>query len=400
MENINFNLIFEAAINSTILKEKLYPVVSKTLDNPSNRNKFKMLVGEFIDKNSNKLHTPGPQYLIPFTDVDKNKFYNLFDTDDKFIKEVLKEMISAIGSGADWVILKNNPIVLLFANVVRYYDINNLDKEVPYATIILTLSMYPMVFAKYFTFEPNDAIMQYTIDNLSLKSTIKKEKHIFGTLVSRSNQAYDFHKKDLIKGEDGEIIRYINRIRNDMNSFMKKISIEFYKNHKENIGGFTSVDSFEDQAIVDVENDSNRVSLTAEKITTALIINGPDQKLAQVAANACKVSMIDLRNYLNAIVRRGENNEMDALIESILFLFLYKGKRNLNEIRSQAFLEFSLMTYKKANSKDKNILNIKRILDTWANTTGLTKTYSREATLNDYKRALYMFFIFTIQKYS
>ena len=145
---------------------------------------------------------------------------------------------------------------------------------------------------------------------------------------------------------------------------------------------------------------ANRVSLTAEKITTALMINGPDQKLAQVAANACKVSMIDLRNYLNTIVRRGENNEMDALIESILFLFLYEGKRNLNEIRSQAFLEFSLMTYKKANSKDKNILNIKRILDTWANTTGLTKTYSREATLNDYKRALYMFFIFTIQKYS
>ena len=184
------------------------------------------------------------------------------------------------------------------------------------------------------------------------------------------------------------------------NSFMKKIRNEYEINHKKGLTVYTSVDSFDDNNVVDVENDSNKVEAVTSKVVMSLIINGVDIKLAEASAKSSHVYVIETRNYLNAIVTQNRIDEMKAFLESIIFLFLYEKHKEISDINSKDFLAFALALYKKTNSKDVNITNIKQTLDKWGEEIGLHADYTRAATLVDYKRAIYIFFVFSIQRYN
>ena len=63
---------------SKMILEKVYPHISQVLSTPAGSQKFKHMVGAFMDKNHSKLHTPGPQYMVGFTDKDKSEYFDLF----------------------------------------------------------------------------------------------------------------------------------------------------------------------------------------------------------------------------------------------------------------------------------------------------------------------------------
>ena len=408
MESCEDNISFEELIyimeasnhDSYNLKMKIYPMIEKVLNTPAGKEKFKRLVSGFIDRNSAKLHTAGPQYLIVFNNNDKNDYFRLFDIEEKQIKDTVKEIVNGINDKADWKLVTNNPIFIIFYLCICYATIHDDKALLANGLAILSLAMYPSIFTKYYSFEPNPAIMNYTIDNLSNKFLIKKEKHIFGNLTRSINQSWSFHK-DMIKTvSDVSCITFIMRIRNDQNSFMRKISNEYFENHKKGIGVYQSVDSYEDEKIVDIENDSSKVESVTNNIVMKLIINGVDIKLAEASAKSSKVSVIDTRNYLTEIITDKRQEEMKSLIESIIFLYLYENNNNVSDINSKDFLVFGLGIFKKSNSKDANVLNIKTILDKWAEEVGVTAQYTRVPTISDYKKAFYTFFVCCIQKYN
>ena len=53
-----------------------------------------------------------------------------------------------------------------------------------------------------------------------------------------------------------------------------------------------------------------------------------------------------------------------------------------------------------ANSNDKNILTIKNTLNTWGDITGLNQKFTREASRINYKKAIFYYFILSIQYYN
>lgn len=405
MENVEITdneiyYMLEAASDTYKLKTYIYPKIEAVLKTPKGNTAFKALVSGFIDRNSTKLHTAGPQYLIPFTEYDKDGYFDLFNLTRDEVKDVIKEIVSEINVNADWKLLTNNPIFSVFFCCIAYGTIKNDKSILANSLSILSLAMYPSIFTKYYKYEPNEAVMQYTIDNLSNKYTIKKQQHIFGTLTASINQSWSFHKSNIETCSDKSCISFIMRIRNDQNSMMKKISNEYFNNHKKGLTVYTNVDSFDDNSVVDVENDSNKVEAVTSKVVMSLIINGVDIKLAEASAKSSHVSVIETRNYLNSIVTQGRIDEMKSFIESIIFLFLYEQKKDISDINSKDFLAFALALYKKTNSKDANIINIKSTLDKWGEEIGLHADFSRPATLVDYKRAIYVFFVFSIQRYN
>jgi hypothetical protein len=338
--------------------------------------------------------------LIPFTDNDKELFLHLFGLSIKEVKTIVNKALNEVNDQGRWLLIKNNPIFIVFYFVIKYYTIKKDSKGVNTALAIFALANYPSIFTKYFKFEPNPGVMQYTIDNLPNKFTIKKTNHIFGTLMARMLNSWGFHKEKFKVSSDADIIAFIQRIRNDQNSFMKKIANVYMDNHAKNLSVYVTTDKFDDNAIVDVENDSNRVESVTNKIMSALLINGIDLRLAEASAKTSNVSVSETRNYLHSIVVEHRNDELKSMIESIIFLYLYEDNKPINDINSKDFLEFSLAIYKKTNSNNQNIKNIKGLLDKWSNEIGLEQSFTRKATLVDYKRAIYTFFVFTIQKYN
>lgn len=385
---------------SYLILTKIYSKVEAVLNNPNGDRQFKKLIGSFIDRNSVKLHTAGPQYMIAFTDRDKNDYFHLFGIEQADVNAIMKEVMTITNEKANFALIRDNPIYSIFYCTNRYYAKKKDSKSLNLSLAGLVLAMYPSMFSKYFKYGANEAVMQYTIDHLSNKFIIKKTSHIFGLLMATIQQCFTFHEKFILEGQDVAFVNYIMRIRNALNSTMKKIAGEFYKNYNAGLSVHTVSDSFQDNAVVDVDNNTNRVEAVTDKISMTLLSTGLDLRLTEAAARGSQVSVSDLRNYLNIIITNKDNNGViRSFIESIVFLYIYDQHKTISEINSKAFLEFCLAVYKKANSNNKNIANIKNILEQWGEVVGLNKSFGHTA-LSNYKRAIYMFFVLTIQKYN
>jgi hypothetical protein len=159
------------------------------------------------------------------------------------------------------------------------------------------------------------------------------------------------------------------------------------------------VDSYEDDAVADVENNSNKVESITAKIVMKMIMNGVDLKFCDFGSSATSVSRIDLRNYMTKIITNKKSDELKSFVESLLFLYLYEDKHTLQEVNSREFINYALAAFKKTNSLDKNIQNIKGLLDKWGTEVGIYGKYNRLATRIDYTKAIYLYILLSIQKY-
>lgn len=383
-----------------IIKNELYPKIDAVLSTDQGKRNFNNIIGRYVSRNNDKLTTSGPQYLIPFTMKDKQEYFDLFSTSDTEVAALVDKITKQVNDKANWRLFKNNPIFFIFYCCIRYATLAKDAKLLNSALIAMALSVYPSIFAKYFRYEPNPNIMQFTIDNLSNRFIIKKSNHIFGTLTYSIQSSWKFHEKDFSRGADQDVIRFIQRIRNDQNSLLKKIANAYQTNYKKGLFVTTQVDAYDDNINVDNVNNTNKVEALSNKIVLSMLTNGVDLRIADFASNAAQVSKLDLRNYISLIINEKESETMKEFISSILFLYLYTDSHEPDEIRSKEFIGYALQLFKKTNSKDKNVTNIKTTLDKWGTSSGIYRKFSRSATRVDYTKAIFMYFILSIQMYS
>lgn len=383
-----------------IIKDELYPKIDAVLSTDQGKRNFNNIIGRYVSRNNDKLTTSGPQYLIPFTMKDKQEYFDLFSVSDTEVAALVDKITKQVNDKANWRLFKNNPIFFIFYCCIRYATLAKDSKLLNSALIAMALSVYPSIFAKYFRYEPNPNIMQYTIDNLSNRFIIKKSNHIFGTLTYSIQSSWKFHEKDFSRGADQDVIRFIQRIRNDQNSLLKKIANAYQTNYKKGLFVTTQVDAYDDNINVDNVNNTNKVEALSNKIVLSMLTNGVDLRIADFASNAAQVSKLDLRNYISLIINEKESETMKEFISSILFLYLYTDSHEPDEIRSKEFIGYALQLFKKTNSKDKNVTNIKTTLDKWGTSSGIYRKFSRSATRVDYTKAIFMYFILSIQMYS
>ena len=401
LENAFLSIYTEATnTKSKIFMETFGPRVEAVLGTTVGSNRFKRYVGEFVDRNGGKLLIPGPTYQVLFTPEEKQRYYNLFKISEEELKEKIKEVTTMLNDTSSWLLIRNNPIFILFTIVICVYTKLKNQSGVNTACAVLILSMYPSMFSVFFKFPPNPAIMNYTIDNLTNKFAIKKSDHLLDMLTKMTLTGYEFHKRNLMTGEDAKILAFIIRVRNDFKSAMKKITNEFMQNHKQGKGIYTVNDSYEDNQVADVENDSNKVATIADRVAMGLAVDGPDSTFASAAATTSGVSVTDFRNYLTLVCDSKHTKEISSACEHIMAAFLYEGKKSIDDIHTKNFLTFSLALYRKSNSKNSNVEAVKNILEKWTKEIGISAMYSRVATLLAYKKAFYIFLIFSIQKYS
>ena len=394
-------LFLEAAGDTYIIKTKLYPIVESVLSTSIGDRKFKDAVGKFIDRNNDKLKTPGPLYMIAFTDIDKAEFFNIFGISPDDVVKLVIEITSTINA-SDFKYLKQNPVFWLFLCCIRYYTIKKDVKGVNTALIIYSLSVYPSIFNKYFKYEVSSpGVMAYTIDNLTDKFIIKKQNHIFGALTFSIQNSYKFLQSALIDGSDKECIRFIQRIRNDQNSMIKKISDQYYKNQAKGLSIGTALDTGAEGEIIDsYTNDTSEVESTTRGIILPLLENGVNMNFVEAAAKISQISVSEVRFFMSKILIDEEFDSIVKFIEAILFVWLYYEKKARREINSSDFLLWSLQLFRKTNSNDKNIVTIKETLNHWGDMSGLHGKFTREASRINYKKAFFFYFILAIQYYN
>lgn len=383
------------------IKEEIYPKIQRVLSTPNGDREFRKRVENFIDANSEKLHEPCPISMIPFTDAVKGEFYTLFGISEQEIKRIINGMVKLVSDNAQFRLVKNNPIFTIFYCCVRYYTLKKDAKGVNIALIIYALASYPSIYSKYFPYGVNEGVMRYTADNLTNKFTIKRKGHVFGALTESIQSSYSFLEKEFNDASDREVVRFIQRIRNDQNSMMKKICNEYQKNYNAGLTIQTEVDTYDGSSInVDNLNNTSVVEDSSRKIVMAIITNGVNLRLAETAAKWSAISVIDLRLYLSKICSKKYVDQLNNFIEAVLFIYLYDEHHAQTEIRSKVFLSFAIELFRRTNSGNDNVRTIKECLDFWAEDTGVHSRFRREATRVGYKKGIFWYMILAIQMYT
>lgn len=401
--NFMDNLILEASSsNSYIIKEELYPKIEKVLSDKIGDRKFKQLVGAYMDRHSEDLHKCGPTKLIPFADKDKAMFISLFDITQQDVKKIINEVLKKTGSSSSFNLLKNNYIYWVFYCCVRYYYLKKDEKGLNTALAIYAIAEYPSIHHKYFPYGANESVMQYTVDNLSEKYLLKQAGNLFACLFLSINNSFKFLKNFINDGSDKEVIRFIQRIHNDQNSMIKNIANQYMINHSKGLRANTTKLSNTDdmQFDPDAENNTTIVENISNNITNEIITNGLDLKRVTQAKDLANISLSDCRFYLSKIVTSKYTDEINKFIHAVLFLYLYDEHKTKEDINSSNFLVWSAELFRKTNSNNENIKYIKDTLNKWGEETGIHNKYKREASRINYKKAIFWYFILSIQYYN
>lgn len=381
---------------TSVILANIYPKVEQAFTSKETQRKFSAIVASYVDRNVNRLSTAGPSKRTLFSDMERNKVYDLINFDPKICKAIVKQSNYI---KASWKIV-NDPFNLVMMMILRYAKLNKLDQINQLAVTYLTLSMYPSLHYKYFKFEPNEAIMQYTINNLSNKFKVKQVGNILQALVDTTALADKTYDKNIRHANDKELTDYINAYKTRLNSLIKKIRDAFEKDYRSGNYMNTERDNEDENDFKTSDSNSLLIQRIVDQVVLKLSVNGPDSRIVDISAKMNQVSVNETRNTLNQLTQnKDESVNIRALCESILYLYLFNGENHVNDLNGSKFLTFCLAVYKKSNTNDENVIKVKSILDMWIEK--YSETYrktQRVATLNNFRRALYTFFVFTLQR--
>ena len=377
------------------LSDHFYGRINTIFKNQKNRDSLIKLVSSYIDKNIEALSKIGPVKKTLFLESDRRPIYDITGLDENSIS-LIANKIPEIKRGVN----TSDPFNILMVLIIRYCHINKCEKELTAAYSYLVLSMLPSIFTKYFKYEPNENIMAFTINAMSLRFKIKRQGTLLATLIDTAKVCDEHYGKSIVRGNDKDIADYISAMKTRLNALFKNIFAEFIKQHAE--GRYINYESEVDdgETFRTTDNDALVVSRLTDKVVMDLTVHGGSSFLITKAANFCKVSVNDLRNVVNSLIKTKSNrDDIRKVVTNILFNFLYEGKHHERDVRGTVFVLYSLTTYKQSNISNKNLLEIKEILAKWLEmySEGYKKS-TRLATFNNFRKSLYLFFIFTIQK--
>lgn len=382
--------------SKSALTDILYPKVEKSCKDKDTLTTYKRNVDTFLADNADFYFSDGPSGRPIFSDTKANEYIHLLGFTDVEIKEAVKQSSTI---NPKWFMA--TPYNLLNAIVTRYFLIKDNKEYVDLTISYLIFKLYPPLEWRYFKKGINEACMMYTINNLSNKFGIKSATNLWGLLMDICHTGLEHFRDKLIKGDDQAYIDYLNSIQTRMNSMLRNLSHEFYNNYENGRYLKMEHESFEEDKYYEADSNSYVIERITNKVTTHLVVHGPDSKLVELSAKTNKVSVNKMRNYTDTMIVENHVDDIKHIIESILFLYLFNDDGDAHaadQIKTNDFMIYCLQTYRRSNSSNKNIIAIKTILDRWIEELGVSEESNRTATITSFRKAFYTFFVMEIQQ--
>ena len=384
--------------DSTEIKEKLYPKASVSLNNPENVKEFKRNIDHYMASHIESYSTPGPSTRPTINPTIVNNLYKILGLTEVEIKDCLKHIP---GNKGTWKYF-NNPYNIAIVLSIHHFTVKKDEAQLNNSLLYLLTNIYQYMFIKYYPkFNPNESTMAYTIANLSQRFKIKKTGTILGALTDITKTCYDTHKDRITRFNDEDILKFINDEVSRINSFMKKLRDEYENNVKNENYLQSEKDNYSDESYYEADSDSFAIDRVTNKVLTSLVVNGPDRKLIEMAARNSNVSVNVLQTSILTLISESHRDDIKRIIECLLALYLNDNpdkSASLKDIGTNKFYVYCIKVYRQSNTVNKNIIEVKSILDRWIDELNLSAKVSTEGSIGNYRKAIFTFFIFTIEK--
>lgn len=380
------------------------PYVSKTLAKRRVRDEIIEFVGSILDENSTKLSTSGPVYIITFSDKETNKLYEIFGINDQKVLEIYENMIQESFYGqiskfiTGWV--RNAPHKILVTAVLIEALQKGYDDIIECCEYIWAFCEYPIIFRKYFTTGVKEDVMNYTIEHLGTKFTIKKVANLQAMLKYDAHSAVENKKEELISGVDNAYTDFMRRMRNQFNNRIKNIARAYFDNDENNASQHNKISQFDDGSLTDQEGSTTNIAQVVDKTINKFTSGGINNSMVKIAADGSNVDKDNLLGFINQIITT-KNNHVDKLLENIITVYFNKNPTNTS-LGSGEFLNFGLALYRSiSTSKNEMYQEIKRILNFWMeDVINIRQFYSNSGTIIGYTRAIFNYIILMINYYN
>lgn len=380
----------------TVIIDDLYGIVEKNLSDKKVQHKLLVAISNYFDKNSEIAHDIGIAKRIFFLNSDKEAIFEASGLDPKQIKVTLKK--SAYISST-WKIL-NEPLNIASVLILRYFAKTKNENMLKSFLMYYSFYFYATLHYKYLPYGANEDIMNYTINNLTYKFKIKETGSLYKAIEAVVIKCHEKYLDELLKGEDGDLAKYVSSLKVRLNDVVKNIKNEYTNNYNNQNYLNSESDDYSEENYHIADNTSYAIKRISDNALMRLMTYGPDMQLAKLSAQLSSVSQNEIRNVIMHL-SNDDSDDILKLCELIVQIFLSEGGNTIAQVGSKKFTAKCLEIYKKSNTNDSSILEIKRILDRWLNKhSEKYKKTNREATLSYYRRAIYIYFVLHVQSSS
>ena len=385
---------------STILKDAFYDKICKSLSNPHNQKMIFNYIAAYRNRNIQKLSSPMILDIIPFNHSgdDANIILKACGVTaeemNPYIKQT-KKLIKLDQAG------KNiTPFNVAMIMAMSYF----IDDKAKLKVLMLyyTCGFYYNIYCSRFkTFTPVPEVMQYTVNNLSDKFHLKQEGSIERLFIATTERISVKYRNQFQTLYDYDICcTIIPAFRTRVTQILGTVVSEYYKNYDAGNRIFTTIEQNEEgEIIMDRENNTGRIERLSAKYALKFFSEPINNRSINMAKSMCSdVSENELKTAINYIHDARLDAELKSFYQSIFSLFFKEyPDAETSDVNSRRFLVSANQIYKKGNSKDSDIINIKNISHNWLkHGSNVYKATTRQATMNSYRKCIYMYFILIV----
>jgi hypothetical protein len=357
----------------------------------------------YIDKNSDSLVISSPYQRLLFIEArDSNPIFTIYGITKKEVNDIIKQS-SEISESFRTL---NNPLFFVLTGLNMLYRneaANRLMREaVMQSSLFMALRFYSSRQGHLWPYETNKDIMEYTVNHLTDKYLLRKEKTILGVLKYIAYDNDNNLGERLFKShKDKDFKNYISNLSTRINNFLRNIWVEWNRNVKNQkyIGQTSDRYDDDDKNTKELSNISSEIYNITNRVYTKIKSQPLDINILRDAAVVANASESTIANTLDDLIKH-ETTSLKELITWILQLFLEDPKNKVEHIKSRYFMVYSLKVYRISNSVNPTLEKMKLQLDNYLDLYATQYLrLNRAATRSSFRKVIFQYIAGCIIKY-
>lgn len=326
--------IESASVDSkTRLKVEIIEPIMKVLDTKAGSDAYLKFGTEFIEANADMLAREFPTKRVSFPKKYVDNIFSVFGFDKDEFKKTFKEICADI-NGSDFKTIMATPTNVIHTIVLFYSDITYNRYVRDSARQQLALTVYHVMFNKFYHSLPDEKIMAYTYLHLNRNWAIIKAEDMMTWLSDMVDSAYAFYKTKLTLNTTAHtIIMFLNRLRTQMRQSMAQLAHVYFKNQEE--GNRVNDDATTGNHEYIVSDDTSQIrSKLMQLIKRGDSLYTTESNLYTGVAKLKNVSSKSLYELAQQVSHR----DIGELIDLIFYVFIVKENHKIEDINSSTYI--------------------------------------------------------------
>lgn len=316
------------------LREELIDPVISVLEKPEGRKQYIEYGSSFIGDNSEMLAREYPTKPVTFPRKYVNGLLGLFGFTVKSIRTALRDVLKSVNATKDFNTIVQSPTNVIHSIALFYSDMIMHRQLRDSARQQIGLSVYAIVYNKFFKTGLNESVMTYTFMQLNNSWGVVKSENMINWICSSIETCYGFYRTKMSLNMSPQImVDFLNRVRNTLNQNMRGLANRYYENVEN--GNLIGADLTGAEDYVETNNYS-----TLKNNLLRLIKNKDELYYSQGAlypaiANLKNVKMNALYEYSTQKI---SIEDIGRIIDTIFYVFIVKDGNSINDINSAKYI--------------------------------------------------------------